>query len=160
MAKTAQRGPGRPPLPRGVKKIRKLTFRARGDLADRLAKHADDSGRSVSEEIESQLTRILDRDDTISALLGGPRIAGFMRMLSAALTSIERRSGKKYNEDAFTAELMKSVAYRLIHMTFTAWDQPALDKDQEARVDKEAEVIFGSIVRALGEVGGTLPPSA
>ena len=53
---------GRPPIPEAERKVGNLTFRTRGGLRAKLEVAAEESGRSVSEEIEHRLQVSFDQN--------------------------------------------------------------------------------------------------
>jgi hypothetical protein len=54
---SSKKKPGRPPKPESERRSKNRTFRVRGNLDDYLIAHAQEAGRSVSEEIEARLER-------------------------------------------------------------------------------------------------------
>ena len=98
----AKRKRGRPPLPKAERKRGVLGFRARDDLRQWLTDAAKLSGRSVSEEIEHRLEQSFEIADSFRAAFGETN-GDLMRAIATVIWLIERRTGKKWNEDNFTA---------------------------------------------------------
>src|SRR5262249_50639139 len=98
----AKRKRGRPPLPKAERKRGVLGFRARDDLRQWLTDDAKLSGRSVSEEIEHRLEQSFEIADSFRAAFGETN-GDLMRAIATVIWLIERRTGKKWNEDNFTA---------------------------------------------------------
>jgi hypothetical protein len=81
---------GRPPLPPQARKTTNLTFRARGDLREKLSAAAAISGRSVSEEIERILEGHFSNQNVVTMALGGGQAAELVRPLLSFLSQLER----------------------------------------------------------------------
>jgi hypothetical protein len=68
--KKAEKKRGRPRKPKGERRSKNRTFRVRGNLDDYLIAHADEAGRSVSEEIEARLERSFYMDAVMLTFAG------------------------------------------------------------------------------------------
>jgi len=102
----AKRKRGRPPLPKAERKRGVLGFRARDDLRRRLTDAAKLSGRSASEEIEHRLDQSFEMAELIAGAFRaalGETNGDLMRAIATVIWLIERRTGKKWNEDLLTA---------------------------------------------------------
>ncbi|MCJ2060110.1 hypothetical protein MKL09_26710 [Methylobacterium sp. J-048] len=71
MTSDAPKRRGRPPIAEEDRKSGNLTFRTRGDLRSQLEASAQQSGRSVSEEIEYRLQVSFDRRSVALQMYGG-----------------------------------------------------------------------------------------
>lgn len=69
MKKKASKG-GRPPKRKGERLSKNRTFRVRGNLDEWLIHAANESGRSVSEEIEYRLDQTFQVDDMVADYTG------------------------------------------------------------------------------------------
>jgi hypothetical protein len=74
---------GRPSKPKGERRSKNRTFRVRGVMDEYLIAHADEAGRSVSEEIEARLERSFYMDGVMLTYAGdaGP-------LLNAVATAV------------------------------------------------------------------------
>lgn len=79
-ARKGQNTAGRPTRREGERLSKNRTFRVRGPLDEQLRKSADNSGRSVSEEIEYRLERSFAEDNAFG---GGPVKQMALRMAVA-----------------------------------------------------------------------------
>jgi len=75
-----------------------LSIRTTADGRERLVKAADQSGRSLSEEIETRLQHSFERDD----IYGGSANAAFVSVLGSLLREIETETGKSWRRDPST----------------------------------------------------------
>jgi hypothetical protein len=75
---------GRPPKPEADRKSHYVSFRARSALRKRLATAAEESERSISEEIEHRLEHSFLRADLLAAVLGRGDVADFLRVMISA----------------------------------------------------------------------------
>jgi len=66
----AKKKPGRPRKPKDQRRSKNRTFRVRGQLDEFLVARADESGRSVSEEIEARLERSFYMDGLLNTFAG------------------------------------------------------------------------------------------
>ncbi len=82
---------GRPPLPAKARKGFNFTFRGREDLRKKLWDAASQSGRSISEEIESILEAHFTNQDLVTAAFGGEAASVIMRPLLFFLGQLERK---------------------------------------------------------------------
>lgn len=82
----------------GRRKVWMLSIRTTADLKGRLETAAEDAGRSVTQEVESRLTRTLDQEEVV----GGAVTAAFLNLLGARIRDLEVRTGKSWHSDRFT----------------------------------------------------------
>jgi hypothetical protein len=68
--KDAKKKRGRPPKPRGARRSKNRTFRIRENLDDYLINKANETGRSVSEEIEARISRSFYMDALLEHYAG------------------------------------------------------------------------------------------
>ena len=144
---------GRPALPESERKSRNLTFRARGDLRDRLLRSANESGRSMSEEIEFQLEQGFERGQWMAVMLG-QRLAGLVSLISSAIINVQQDTGGRLDTDAFTAVVTEGVVRRLCHEYFKVPSAPPLTAEQLA----EAEERPWNGLRGISKDSGTWCP--
>lgn len=86
MTSDAPRRRGRPVVAEEDRKTANLTFRTRGGLRAQLEEAAQESGRSVSEEIEYRLQTSFDRQ-SVAKQIYGQKHDGLIRALSSILGS-------------------------------------------------------------------------
>jgi hypothetical protein len=85
---------GRPPIAEEERKAGNLTFRTRGSLRAQLEEAAQQSGRSVSEEIEHRLQISFDRR-SIAMHMYGEKNTGLMEALNYVLNSTRWLPGSR-----------------------------------------------------------------
>lgn len=90
---------GRPPIAEQDRKTSNLTFRTRGDLRAKLEEAAQESGRSISEEIEHRLHSTFDKRLILNQIWGGASVR-----LMEAVNIINNKSGW-HAEDGAAANL-------------------------------------------------------
>jgi hypothetical protein len=79
--------PGRPARHKGARLSKNRTFRVRPELDSVLAQAAQQSGRSVSEEIERRLDLSFKSEDVFTAALGGPELRDHALILIASFAA-------------------------------------------------------------------------
>jgi len=121
---------GRPPKPRGARRSKNRTFRIRENLDDYLIGKAHETGRSVSEEIESRISRSFYMDALLEyyvgdaapllnaittavtfSLMSNQSGADRYRMMQAAVGYIIAAFGSKETATAETREKVSDVRW-------------------------------------------------
>jgi hypothetical protein len=82
---TERRPRGRPRVAEDRRKLKNFTFRGRSELHEKLRVAAQESGRSVSEEIEQRLSKSFDQSPTPEQIFGTQELYGIMQLLAAAM---------------------------------------------------------------------------
>lgn len=100
---------GRPPVAKEDRKTGNLTFRTRANLREQLEEAAQQSGRSVSEEIEYRLQQSFDRN-ALALQMYGSKNTDLMRALSY-LFSVSRGMEKFSNASVYLAAITTIMAY-------------------------------------------------
>ncbi len=114
MGKAAKRPKmGRPPLPVSERKLPSMAFRPTPDVRRKLEEAAAESGRSMSQEMQSRLEHSLQDQDAREREMGGRELLALFRMLGAVAEVIEERTGKKWSEDWDTG-LAVQVAWKAL----------------------------------------------
>jgi len=165
----AKRKRGRPTLPKAERKRGILAFRARDDLRQVLTDAAKLSGRSVSEEIEHRLEQSFETADLIAGAFraaSGEANGDLMRAIATAIWLIERRTGKKWNEDQLTAievhSAIEGIVRALTNPKRASWHlrharrAPSSYRD-ELGVRQRMDMGTGAALEALQKMG--LAPS-
>jgi hypothetical protein len=119
-----KRRPGRP----SKGKRGNFTFRVTENLREHLIARSEESGLSVSEEIERTLDRSINGAGIAADFLGGPHTATLMLTITAAIRMVEIESGKKWTEDHETNLAMKAAIASILELVNT----PADDADTSA----------------------------
>ena len=105
--------PARAKLPPGEGKRVPLNMRTTREVRGRLEKAASDSGRSLAQEVEYCLERVLRGDEREQAALSlfgfDPKSYLAWRCLGDAISTIERQTGKSWREDWDTGQQMKAA---------------------------------------------------
>lgn len=136
MKKTAKPPAGRPARHQGERLSKNRTFRVRGQLDEQLSAAADQSGRSVSEEIEFRLDRTFSEERSFLDVLDhvyGPENVALLTSMGEIIKSI-----------AFWAPAMALARSKNQHPDANWLDDPFL---------------FEEIVKALNAFLGALRPS-
>jgi len=147
------------PLRHGAERLSKSrTFRVRPHLDELLQKAAAKAGRSVSEEIEHRLDQSFEMADLIAGAFRaayGESNGDLMRAIATVIWLIERRSGKKWNEDQFTAFEVKSAIDGVV-TALTAPKRAAFHLRRARRApssDREGEPAWGVEIRQRMDMG-------
>lgn len=163
--KSKNRG-GRPPKSSDGNKSITRTFRVRSSLDARLNRAADEAVRSLSEEIEYRLMRSFDRDDDEGDLLGGSfETLTLLRMIKAAITSVEAASGGESWALSPDVRFAVGVAiYDLVgHFLADAGGVLAADespaKKRAEEVGHAAAARVSAVIAALGAIHSERPSS-
>ena len=115
MGKAAKRPKmGRPPLPVSERKLPSMAFRPTPDVRRKLEEAAAESGRSMSQEMQSRLEHSLQDQDAREREMGGRELLALFRMLGAVAEVIEERTGKKWSEDWDTGLAVQAAWKALI----------------------------------------------
>jgi hypothetical protein len=101
----AKRKPGRP----SKGKRGNFTFRVTEKLRNQLVAGAEESGLSVSEEIERRLDESFNSAGIVAQVLGGPHNSALILTIASAIRTVESLSGKKWNEDHGTNLAMRTA---------------------------------------------------
>lgn len=109
MTNDAPKRRGRPPIAEEDRKTGNLTFRTRGGLRTQLEEAAQQSGRSVSEEIEHRLQLSFDRR-SVAMHMYGEKNTGLMEALNYILNSARWLPGSADNP-ACLAAITTLLAY-------------------------------------------------
>jgi hypothetical protein len=117
-----KRRPGRP----SKGKRGNFTFRVTEKLREQLIARSEESGLSVSEEIERTLDQSINGAGIAEDFLGGPHTATLMLTITAAIRMVEIESGKKWTEDHETNLAMKAAIATILDLVNT----PADDVDK------------------------------
>lgn len=104
MAKVSKRAPGGGRTPKGPFKVKSANFSTRitSETRAELERLAKAKGRSLSQEVEFLLREVIDtRRDT------PPHIRSLERAVTLLAKDIERRTGRRWNDDRFTGESLR-----------------------------------------------------
>jgi hypothetical protein len=113
-----KRKPGRPP--KG--KRGNFTFRVTDKLRGELIARAEESGLSVSEEIERRLDQSINGAGIVAEVLGGPHNSALLLTIASAIRTVESVSGKKWTEDYDTTLAMKAAVSGVMEFVVTPSD--------------------------------------
>ena len=107
---TKRNRPGRPPRGEYVDKRKTLSTRITSDLRDRLDKSADESGRSLSQEIEFRLEQSFRDEKALYREFGGQKTYNVMRFLAQIPYFAEQMTRQSWLEDRETFQIvMKAI---------------------------------------------------
>ncbi len=91
-----------------------LNMRTTKQVRDQLEAAALAAGRSLAQEVEYRLQRSFEREAWGAEAFGGPENAALAQLIGAALKTIERHFGKRWNEDAAANEASRRVVLGLM----------------------------------------------
>ena len=94
--------PGRPPRGEYVDKRKTLSTRITSDLRDRLDKSADESGRSLSQEIEFRLEQSFRDEKALYREFGDKSLYMTMRWFALTLDEAQQITEKPWKKDEET----------------------------------------------------------
>lgn len=87
-----------------------ITMRVTPAMRERIQEAADESGRSVSQEIESRLEMSFQADQ----LAGGRNTGLLTRLISSSISLIELETGFSWTEDRMTWEAVRGAISRIL----------------------------------------------
>jgi hypothetical protein len=152
-----KRRPGGQPKPPSERKRNNLTFRARDQLRAALESAADDSRRSVSEEIEFRLNRdfaweaVKGDIDKMLAEAKAARDAAHIQAIRAAGAQIVREAGGNVTVSV-SPELLLAEAAGILRSGFVAEEN--VDKSPlEIVAERAAERAAERVEKLLAEAG-------
>jgi hypothetical protein len=108
---------GRPPLPEEQRRSN-LTFRVRNQLRARLLTAAQESDRSLSQELEIRLENSIAQEDGAAAYLGGSHNALLMRVITSVVSLIEANERAKWTDNETVRQLCHSALLKLLSSVF------------------------------------------
>ncbi len=100
--KTKRKRPGRPPQGEYVDKRKTLSTRITSGLRDRLDKSADESGRSLSQEIEFRLEQSFRDEKALYREFGDKSLYMTMRWFALTLDEAQQITEKPWKKDEET----------------------------------------------------------
>lgn len=106
---------GRPPSGPYVDKRKTLSTRITSALRTRLDEAADETGRSLSQEIEFRLEQSFANDKATYEAFGGKHVYALMTLLGSAVSLIESGTGKKWRDDQGTYHQVKVTIDKLLY---------------------------------------------
>lgn len=101
-------------LPEGEGKRVPLNMRTTREIRDRLEQAAEQSGRSLAQEVEERLGQSFIQNDLISAMSGGERLATLLTMISIVLKTTKDEDGKLWNEDPVVANIVGEALHKVV----------------------------------------------
>ena len=134
---TKRKRPGRPPRGEYVDKRKTLSTRITSELRDRLDKSADESGRSLSQEIEFRLEQSFRDQKALYREFGGQENYNIMRFLALIPHFAEAMTRQPWREDRETFR----IVMKAIEATFeTGIPKEGFDMSEEGLRDAGKEV--------------------
>jgi hypothetical protein len=118
MEQQAKRKPGRP----SKGKRGNFTFRVTEKLRNELIWLAEQSGLSVSEEIEARLDRSINGEGIVAEVLGGPHNSALLLTLASAIRAVESSTGKRWTEDHETNLAIRAAVTSVMDLLITPPD--------------------------------------
>ena len=106
---------GRPPRGPYANKRKTLSTRITSTLRTRLEEAAEESGRSLSQEIEFRLEQSFADDQAKHEAFGGKHVYALMRLLGSAVSLIETGTGRKWRDDLVTYHQVKATIDKLLY---------------------------------------------
>lgn len=105
-----KRGRGRPPLDPDKAKREPISFRTTRELRDKLDNAADNSGRSLAQEVECRLQQSFVQEqrvqeiretvhqDIVDHAFGGQSIFDITRVIASGIAALQNRTGKTLSD--------------------------------------------------------------
>jgi len=155
---------GRPPLPAKARKAVNLTFRVRRDMREWLRTAAAESGRSISEEIESILEAHRAGQDIVARALGGPHALPLIRPLLLFIDQLGRIAPEWTNDRRLLPAVARCVGFiaeatitkkRLSYEECMKWASPSMA--MHLIDDKRAPLLYVTAVAILQLFGFAEP---
>jgi len=111
---TKRKRPGRPPRGEYTDKRKTLSTRITSGLRDRLDKSADESGRSLSQEIEFRLDRSFRDEDAYYREFGDKSLYMTMRWFALTLDEAEQITEKPWKKDKETYRIATNALWTML----------------------------------------------
>ena len=111
---TKRKRPGRPPRGEYVDKRKTLSTRITSELRDRLDKSADESGRSLSQEIEFRLEQSFRDEKALYREFGDKSLYMTMRWFALTLDEAQQFTEKPWKKDRETLGIAIKALYRML----------------------------------------------
>ena len=128
---TKLRKRGRPAETPGQIKRAPLNMRTTQAIRDRLEGAANQSGRSLVQEVEHRIERTFAKEDETVAAFGGAELHALFRMFGAAANLIEKRTGQAWATDRETF-IAVEAAWKMLIVEV----RPPIPKKWKDRVEK------------------------
>ncbi len=144
VTKTPKRKMGRPPLPASKKRLPSVGFRPTPEIRKKLAKAADSSDRSLSQEIESRLEASFLVESFKYEEFGGEQLYWLMKSVTAmGRVTLEGMGGDLNDPLArFKAMEIMEVAFRTLKKNAAAGGpMPAVDDTKHLVAAFEARIL-------------------
>jgi hypothetical protein len=127
---------GRPPKPKDELKSRNLTFRVRENLRERLQQAAQESGRSISEEIEHRVDSTFKERDIIIRAFGGLDAEVVIEPILFFLAALRLRQISWRNDPSVSHAMREAICF----IADAVFSESAVRRDrQEALLDTFAK---------------------
>ncbi len=111
---TKRKRPGRPPRGEYVDKRKTLSTRITSDLRDRLDKSADESGRSLSQEIEFRLEQSFRDQEALYREFGDELVYKMMRWFAIAIDAAQQVTDKSWKNDRETFRIATQAIWTML----------------------------------------------
>ncbi len=111
---TKRKRPGRPPRGEYVDKRKTLSTRITSELRDRLDKSADESGRSLSQEIEFRLEQSFRAEDAYYREFGDKSLYMTMRWFALTLDEAQQITEKPWKKDEETFGIAANALWTML----------------------------------------------
>ncbi len=111
---TKRKRPGRPPRGEYVDKRKTLSTRITSELRDRLDKSADESGRSLSQEIEFRLDQSFRDEKALYREFGDKSLYMTMRWFALTLDEAQQITKKPWKKDEETFEIAIKALWTML----------------------------------------------
>ncbi len=112
--KTKRKRPGRPPQGEYVDKRKTLSTRITSGLRDRLDKSADESGRSLSQEIEFRLEQSFRDEKALYREFGDKSLYMTMRWFALTLDEAQQITEKPWKKDKETFGIAANALWTML----------------------------------------------
>jgi hypothetical protein len=86
-----------------------LNMRTTAESRSRLEEAANESGRSLVQEVEHRLEKTFAMEEFLSGLFGGPHTVRLLTVLGAAIREVEAQQGSRWDADAGTLKLVRAI---------------------------------------------------
>lgn len=144
---------GRPAKNPALGKRINAMFRLNEATRDRLMAAAEQSGRSMSEEIERRIDRSFEDVDLMLSYFGKPETLKLAHAIAMLARTVEAKSGKDWTSDADTKADLSGAISRFFHVYFYEQDEEnSVSSAQAHRLDDmgRAHAAAESVAEALG----------
>ncbi len=146
--KTKRKRPGRPPRGEYVDKRKTLSTRITSELRDRLDKSADESGRSLSQEIEFRLEQSFRDEKALYREFGGRENYNIFRFLAQIPHFAGQMTKQHWREDRKTFRVVMKAIESILEAGIPKVGSDWSEEDLRDSGKEIAQVTYDHVIKS------------